>query len=98
MNICTCSILTGSECRPAHAYTYPFEPNPDWSSFYAGSAEILKYFEGFAAKYDLMTLIKLGSKVVKAVWDEQKGICTFGTRNLGTLTLPDPGTKIHRQC
>jgi len=47
------------ENRPAHAYTYPFEPNPEWSNFYAGAAEILQYFQNFAKKYELNKYIKL---------------------------------------
>jgi len=47
------------ENRPAHAYTYPFEPNPEWSNFYAGAPEILQYFQNFAKKYELNKYIKL---------------------------------------
>jgi cation diffusion facilitator CzcD-associated flavoprotein CzcO len=61
--------------RPAHAYTYAFEPNPDWSSFYAYGPEIRMYFERFAAKYDLMPFVKLNSRVLSAVWKEEDGIC-----------------------
>lgn len=32
---CACDV-------PAHAYTYSFEPNPNWSSFYAAAPEIRK--------------------------------------------------------
>lgn len=65
---CACDV-------PAHAYTYSFEPNPNWSSFYAYSAEIKKYFEDFAHKYDLHPFVKLNSKVLSASWVEEKGIC-----------------------
>jgi cation diffusion facilitator CzcD-associated flavoprotein CzcO len=61
--------------RPAHAYTYGFEPNPDWSSFYASGPEIRGYFENFAAKYELMRFIRLNSKVLTATWHEDEGIC-----------------------
>lgn len=67
---CACDI-------PAHAYTYSFEPNPDWSTFYAYGPEIKGYFERFADKYDLRKYIKLKSRVISAVWDEQQGICTW---------------------
>ena len=30
---------------PAHAYTYSFAPNPEWSGMFAPGAEIQKYFE-----------------------------------------------------
>jgi len=64
---CACDI-------PAHAYTYSFEPNPNWSSFYAYSPEIRQYFEKFAAKYELMPYVKLNSKILSATWIEEKGI------------------------
>jgi hypothetical protein len=63
--------------RPAHAYTYSFEPNPNWSSFYAYAPEIRQYFQDFADKYDLMPFVKLNSKVLSATWQEDKGICQF---------------------
>lgn len=64
---CACDV-------PAHAYTYSWEPNPDWSSFYAYGPEIKKYFQTFAEKHDLMQYMQLNSKVLKAVWNEEKGI------------------------
>ncbi|KAH0847215.1 hypothetical protein AYO21_02604 [Fonsecaea monophora] len=64
---CACDV-------PAHAYTYSFEPNPEWSTFYAYAPEIKQYFEKFADKYDLHPNIKLNSKVLSATWVEDKGI------------------------
>lgn len=75
-------MLTVISPSPAHAYTYPFEPNPNWSSFYAGSAEILQYFKGFADKYDLLKYINLEHKVTSAIWDEGQGICMLQLRIL----------------
>jgi hypothetical protein len=78
---CKCKQLCGfglspNECtRPAHAYTYSFEPNPNWSSFYAYAPEIRQYFEGFAQKHGLMPNIKLNSRILSATWAEEKGIC-----------------------
>lgn len=63
---------------PAHTYTYPFEPNPDWSSFYAYAPEIRKYFEDFSTKHELRPFVLLNSKVVSAVWKEDQGICEIG--------------------
>lgn len=63
---CACDV-------PAHAYTYSFEPNPNWSTFYAYAPEIRQYFENFAQKYDLMPHVKLNSKVLSATWLEDEG-------------------------
>ncbi|KAF5316160.1 hypothetical protein D9619_006293 [Psilocybe cf. subviscida] len=63
---CACDI-------PAHVYTWTFEPNPDWSSVYAGSDEIFQYFERFADKYNLRKYVKLQHLVSKAVWNAKAG-------------------------
>jgi cation diffusion facilitator CzcD-associated flavoprotein CzcO len=63
---CACDI-------PAHTYTYPFEPNPDWSGYYAHSYEIQEYFERFYEKYELAPFVKLNTEVVSAAWDEDEG-------------------------
>lgn len=61
--------------RPAHSYTYPFEPNPEWSQFYASAPEILQYFKDFATKHDLYKYVQLNSRILSTIWDEEKGIC-----------------------
>lgn len=62
---CACDV-------PAHIYTYTFEPNPDWSSYYASAPEIHKYFVGFCDKYGLRRYIKLRHRVLGAVWHEEE--------------------------
>ncbi len=64
---CACDV-------PAHAYTFSWEPNPNWSSFYAYGPEIKRYFQDFAEKYGLMKYVQLKSRVLKAVWNEDEGI------------------------
>ncbi|KAK3650533.1 hypothetical protein LTR56_006238 [Elasticomyces elasticus] len=76
---CACDV-------PAHVYTYSFEPNPDWSSFYANAAEIRKYFEDFAERHDLMPFVKLNTRVISAVWDEKKGIYNVEVESNGQRT------------
>ncbi|KAJ9643321.1 hypothetical protein H2204_002217 [Knufia peltigerae] len=63
---CACDV-------PAHNYTFSWEPKLDWSAVYAGSAEIKKYFQDFAAKYDLDKFVKLNHQVVGAYWDDKVG-------------------------
>lgn len=65
-NRCACDV-------PAHAYTYSFEPNPNWSSFYAYGPEIREYFENFAQKHNLMPYVQLDSRVKSATWMEEAG-------------------------
>lgn len=59
---------------PAHAYTFSFEPNPEWDCFFAYAPQIKAYFEGFAEKYGLHEYISLNSRMLSATWDEAKGI------------------------
>lgn len=62
---CACDI-------PAHSYQYSFEPNKDWSKFYAPAAEICKYWSGAAKKYGATRFIKLNHRVVEAKWDQEE--------------------------
>ncbi|PGH14607.1 hypothetical protein AJ79_02942 [Helicocarpus griseus UAMH5409] len=63
---CACDV-------PAHIYTYTFEPNPEWTSYYAYAPDILKYFKGFCEKYNLQKYVALNHKVLSARWLEEKG-------------------------
>jgi cation diffusion facilitator CzcD-associated flavoprotein CzcO len=36
---------------PAPMYTYSFDPNPNWSHYYAYGSEIQEYFEDFAKRH-----------------------------------------------
>jgi cation diffusion facilitator CzcD-associated flavoprotein CzcO len=58
---------------PAHIYTFPFEPNPDWSAYYASGEEILAYFRRTVAKYGLDRDVKCGHRVEGAAFDEGRG-------------------------
>lgn len=60
--------------RLTSQYTYAFEPNPNWSTFYAYAPEIKEYFENFAKKYELDPYVTLNSRVLSATWIEDKGI------------------------
>jgi 4-hydroxyacetophenone monooxygenase len=55
---------------PNHFYSYAFEPNHDWSHFFAKRDELWNYFEGVADKYELRRHIRLGTEVLDARYDE----------------------------
>jgi len=64
----------GAACDiPAHAYTFPFEGNPDWSHFYATGPEIQAYIKATSVKYNLEKHVQCNSKVLETVWDDQVG-------------------------
>ena len=63
----------GAACDvPAHMYTYSFEPNPNWSRFFARGPEIKDYFENVADKYDVKRDIRFNEKVTDAKYDNGK--------------------------
>lgn len=65
---------------PAHIYTFPFEPNPDWSAYYAGGEEILAYLRRTVAKYALDRDVKCGHRVERAAFDEGRGTWALRVR------------------
>lgn len=58
---------------PAHLYVFPFEPNPNWSKFYADGDEILEYVERVCDKWNLRRDIKFGHKIVAMNWVDDNG-------------------------
>ncbi|KAL5340903.1 hypothetical protein BJX70DRAFT_359899 [Aspergillus crustosus] len=69
---------------PSHLYTFSFDPNPDWSHYFAYGSEIQRYFEGFAERHDLVRFMRLGTRVVECRWDEEKAVWGIITRDEGT--------------
>ncbi|TKA76661.1 hypothetical protein B0A55_02597 [Friedmanniomyces simplex] len=57
----------------SHTYTFPFEPNPDWSGYYAYAPEIQEYFMRFYKKHNLEPFVVLGTEVVAAEWHDLEG-------------------------
>ncbi|PWY91794.1 hypothetical protein BO94DRAFT_380148 [Aspergillus sclerotioniger CBS 115572] len=58
---------------PAHAHTFLFEPNPNWSHFYAPGSEIQDYIKNTARKWRLDDHIEFKSHVVESLWNETTG-------------------------
>ena len=57
---------------PAHAYTYSFAPNPEWSSFFAHGSEIQRYFEDIVHTQEINALIRFNQEVTSCVWHDQR--------------------------
>jgi len=55
---------------PAHTYQASFEPNKEWSAFYAPAPEIHEYWKRVVHKYGCRKYMKLRQKVLGAKWDE----------------------------
>ena len=54
---------------PAHTYQLSFEPNKEWSQFYASAEEIHRYWKNVVKKYNCDQYFRLGEKVVEARWN-----------------------------
>ena len=57
---------------PAAVYTFPWEPNPEWTSFCAPGPEILAYIKRTADKWNLNQNVHLSTKVIDASWQENE--------------------------
>ncbi|KAI1076622.1 flavin-binding monooxygenase [Whalleya microplaca] len=82
---CACDI-------PSHSYQYSFNPNPDWSAFYAPQKEICAYLQATAEKYGVMRFVKLLHNVESCRWSE--------TTKKWTLTVlrTDTGEKFEDEA
>ena len=65
---------------PSATYSYSFEPNPHWSRLFAPGAELKRYAEHVADKYDLRRHMRFGVVVEGAVWDEDAELWRVTTR------------------
>lgn len=55
---------------PNHFYSFAFEPNHEWSHFFAKRDELWQYFERVADKYNLRKHIAFKTEVIEAAFDE----------------------------
>ncbi len=75
----------GVQCDvPAHIYAFPFDPNPEWTRFYASGAEILEYFKKTVKKWNLDRDLQLNTKVVGAIWHDSEGMWEVELENTRT--------------
>ena len=59
---------------PSHIYSFTFDPNPNWSHYFAYGPEIQKYFEDFADRHDCRKYMTLNTLVSECKWDDEHGI------------------------
>lgn len=57
---------------PSHMYTYSFEPNPEWSNFFAKGPEIQEYFERVSNKYGVTEVVRFNEAVTDARYKDNK--------------------------
>ncbi|KAI1491441.1 flavin-binding monooxygenase [Biscogniauxia mediterranea] len=74
---CACDV-------PAHSYQYSFNPNPNWSAFYAPQSEICAYLQDTAEKFGVMRFVKTSHKVEECRWDDDLKKWILTVQNLAT--------------
>ena len=79
---------------PSHAYTYSFEPNPDWSSFFASGSEIYHYFKRVYHKYGVDACTRLNEGVISCVYRDEKWLVKSTQGNTYTADLLFSATGI----
>lgn len=55
---------------PSHFYSYSFEINPDWTTYYPKAHEMQEYLLRVADKYDIRAKTRFNTKVLACHWDE----------------------------
>jgi len=66
---------------PSHLYCLASHPNPDWTSFYSGGAEIQKYLQSVARKEGIYEITRFGREVIAADWNDDRRIWKVQTSN-----------------
>jgi cation diffusion facilitator CzcD-associated flavoprotein CzcO len=56
---------------PSTTYSYWFEPNPNWSRLYAPGAELKRYADHVADKYNVRRYMRFNTTVDGAHWDDE---------------------------
>lgn len=76
-------------------YSYSFEPNPFWSRLFAPGAELKRYAEHVADKYDLRRHMVFGEQIERAEWDDSASFWRVysedGTERTARLLLTATG-------
>lgn len=63
-----------------HFYCYSFEPNNDWTHFFAEQHELQGYFTEVMNKHDLAEHIRWSTEVVAAEWNDDDGMWSVSLR------------------
>lgn len=62
---CACDI-------PAAAYSFSFNPNPNWSRNFVGQPELLAYIEDTVTRFKLGPAIRLSTELIEAAWSAER--------------------------
>jgi 4-hydroxyacetophenone monooxygenase len=63
-----------------HFYCYSFEPNYDWTHFFAEQYELQEYFTRVLNKHDLVDHVRWNTEVLAAEWNDDDGMWNVALR------------------
>ena len=72
----------------SYSWSHELEQEWTWTERYAGQAEILRYLEHVADRFDLRRDIRLGTRVVAAAFDEDERPLVGRHRRTATVSPP----------
>ncbi|KIW79468.1 hypothetical protein Z517_06080 [Fonsecaea pedrosoi CBS 271.37] len=84
---CACDV-------PAHAYSYSWEGNPNWSHAYVGSVELFDYFKSRAVAYGVYDYVHLEHEVESAEWNTETGQWDLRVRDLNNKKSFDTQAEV----
>lgn len=58
---------------PSHLYALSFDPNPDWSTYFAPQSELATYWRALADRLSVTEHVRFGTSVQEAAFDEATG-------------------------
>lgn len=67
-------------------YSYSFEPNPYWSRMFAPRAELKRYAEHVADKYNVRRYMRFNTSVTGSRWDEDEQYWVVNVENGPSIT------------
>lgn len=76
---CACDI-------PAHTYTFPWFPNPEWSGYYSYGDEIQNYFRRFSEEYAVTKYAVFNTEVTSCAWDGDQWVVELRNSDYSTFT------------
>ncbi|OOK77400.1 pyridine nucleotide-disulfide oxidoreductase family protein [Mycobacterium kansasii] len=71
-----------------HFYCYSFEPNNDWTHFFAEQGELQDYFTQVMDKYGVAEHVRWNTEALAAEWDDAEGMWSV------LLGSPDGQTSV----
>ncbi len=73
-----------------HFYCYSFEPNNNWTHFFAEQDELQDYFTQVLANHDLGEHVRWNTEVLAAEWNDDDGVWSVSLRGAdGQITAID---------